>query len=126
MDPSWAIAIGEMSIGTLIASVPTIGPVFHPSRYRPNAKAKYQYKTSGKNLMRTREKLPGRGLESDTSNDRPFKSLAEDDVELELVSQPRNNYQVHAHGGGKKNPHQSLSPNQLEIRREFHVSESKS
>lgn len=118
------IYIGEMSAGILVACVPTLGPVFFPSRFGPSAKARHQYKhtrraplpngSSGRN--------PLRGPVSGASDERPFATLEEDDVELTAALKVGNGYQVHAgRASGHEKPDRHVDEDEIGVRNDLPV-----
>jgi hypothetical protein len=78
------IVVGEMSTGILVACVPTLGPVFFPTRLGPSANARYQYKDSRRTPLHNGAsgRTPFRGSASDVSDERPFTTLEEGDIQL--------------------------------------------
>ncbi|KAL9132936.1 MAG: hypothetical protein Q9175_005892, partial [Cornicularia normoerica] len=86
------IYIGEMSTGILVACVPTLGPVFFPSRFGPSAKARHQYKHTRRTPLPNGSsgRNPLRGPVSGASDERPFATLEEDDVELKAAPKVGN------------------------------------
>ena len=113
------LVVGELSMGILVACVPTLAPVFFPNRYGPSAKA-YQYKPSGG----SNRKAP-RGPASDLNGhiDGPFQSLNDDNIELNgALDSGGDSYRAHASRAATlENPARTISANQIDVRRELHV-----
>ena len=118
------IVTGEMSTGILVACVPTLGPVFFPSRFGSSAKARHQFEDGRKAPLYNRPsgRKPLRGPASGESDERPFTTLEEDDVELKAVLKGGNSYHVHAgRAGRKEQPNRQADDDEIEVRQEVNV-----
>lgn len=81
------LCVGEMSSGILVACVPSLGPVFFPDRFGPKAKPRYRYNNSDKRPLHNAP--AGR-------NERPYKTLEDDGVELKAALSETNDFDTGA------------------------------
>lgn len=118
------IVVGEMSTGILVACVPTLGPAFFSSRFGPGAKARYQCKDSRRTPLYNGSsgRTTFRGPVSALTDDRPFTTLDEDDIELKATLRMGNGYQVHAGRAGiLEKPDRHIDANEIGVRQDLHV-----
>lgn len=119
------IVVGEMSTGILVACVPTLGPVFFPSKFGPSVKTRYQYKNDRMTPLHNgfSGRTPFRGPASNVSDERPFTALEEDDIELKAALKTGNSYQVHASRANVfEKPDRDIDTNEIGVRRDLDVS----
>ena len=113
------LVVGELSVGILVACVPTLAPVFFPDRFGSSAKA-YQYKPSGAS---SRKAPRGPTTDLEGSVDRPFQSLDDDDIEMNAaLNSGSDSYRAHAGRAAiLENPPRTINANQIDVRRDLHI-----
>jgi hypothetical protein len=112
-----------MSTGVTVACVPTLGLVFCPHRFGPNAKALYQLKGSQGTPLHNEfsSRRPLRGQELEDFDERSFTILERDDVELKIGS----GYQAHAESTGAfKSSDNDIDAKEINMRKDLDVHES--
>ena len=121
------LVVGEMSTGVIVACVPTLGPVFSPSRFEPSAKARFQYK----DIRRTHftdgssDRTPIRGPASDIFHERPYTTLEGDHVESKGALKLGNDYHVHAgRASVSESSDRHIHTNKIGVREDLHVFET--
>ena len=118
------IVTGEMSTGILVACVPTLGPVFFPSRFGSSAKARHQFQDGRRAPLYNGSsgRKPIRAPASGESDERSYTTLGEDDVELKAALKGGNSYQVHAgRTSPNEKPDRQVDEDEIEVRQELDV-----
>jgi len=116
-----------MSTGVIVACVPTLGPVFFPHRFGPNAKAVYQPKGSQGTPLHNESssRKPLRGQELEDFDERSFTTFERDDVELKAGLKIGSGYQAHAESTGAfKSSDHDIDVKEINVRKDLDVHES--
>lgn len=116
------IVVGEMSVGVMVACVPTFGPVFFPSRLKTNTAYKGRSKEWTKSFSKGSRGTPRGGLTTDTA-DGSFHTLEDNDIELERALQTSDGYEVAAGRGSahSEEPDYIVAANEIGVRKDLIV-----
>ncbi|TGO47636.1 hypothetical protein BCON_0269g00020 [Botryotinia convoluta] len=120
--PAYMIVVGEMSVGIMVACVPTFGPVFFPSRLKTNTGYQSRSKEWAKSFSKTSRKTHRSGILSDTA-DGSFHTLEDNDIELVRALQTGNDYQVAAGRGSahSEEPDHIIAANEIGVRKDLTI-----
>jgi hypothetical protein len=127
--PAYMIVVGEMSVGVIVACVPTFGPVFFPSRVRKNTG--YRKPTSVEKLTQSFGRSSNRKqlslFTSDTVDDGSFHALNDNDIELERALNVGHGYKASASHGSthtEDDEVRSMAPNGIGVRKDLSVEDT--
>ena len=113
------ILVGEMSMGIVVACIPTLGPILNPSRFSPSSKGNYQYRD--RRLTSSKKKLSGQTGDqvsaSDISDERPFRVLEDSGIELDDASNIGHDRVPNQH-------EDHIEANKIRVVKDFYISSS--
>ncbi|KAB8294167.1 hypothetical protein EYC80_009607 [Monilinia laxa] len=123
--PAYMIVVGEMSVGIMVACVPTFGPVFFPSRLKTNTRYQDRSKEWSKPFSKNSGRSPLGCMASDTAGG-SFHTLEDNDIELERALQTGDGYQAGAGRGSahSEEPNHVIAANEIGVRKDLIVVET--
>lgn len=112
------IVIGEMSVGIVVACVPTFGPVFFPKRIQKNTGYQPPSKERSRGFRSMRTPI---GRSTTTASDEgTFHALEDDEIELNRVLRIEN-LAFASHGSENGCSDHDFEPNTIVVRKDLSI-----